>query len=449
MPAALGPGSRVAIVGGGPSGSFSAVFLLSLARRLGWDLHVDIYEPRDFTAPGPAGCNMCGGVVSESLVQALALEGIPLPPTVVQRGIDAYVLHTGEESVRIGTPLQEKRIAAVHRGGGPRQASDRGSGGLDAHLLSIARELGALVVPARVDELSWHDGRPEAHFGGRAETYDLLVGATGVNSTGLWLFEKLGLPVRRCETTTAYITEVGLEKEAITREFGGAMQVFLLDVPGLDCAAIIPKGNYVTVCLLGRKIDRGLVSAFFRDPAVRECLPAGSRWEEASCHCSPRINIRESRGPFADRVVLVGDCGVTRLYKDGIGAAYRTAKAAATTALFHGVSREDFRRWYGPVYREIARDNRFGRLIFTIVHAIRVAGPLRRAVARVVRIEQEKPGAERRMSIVLWDMFTGSAPYREIFLRSLHPRFIGRFVWESLRSVRRAGTVEREELVHG
>lgn len=40
------------------------------------DLHVDIYEPRDFTKPGPAGCNMCGGIVSESLVQALAVEGV-------------------------------------------------------------------------------------------------------------------------------------------------------------------------------------------------------------------------------------------------------------------------------------------------------------------------------------------------------------------------------------
>jgi len=34
------------------------------------------------------------------------------------------------------------------------------------------------------------------------------------------------------------------------------------------------------------------------------------------------------------------------------------------------------------------------------------------------------------MSQVLWDMFTGRAPYREIFLRTLHPRFLARFSWE-------------------
>jgi CRP-like cAMP-binding protein len=32
------------------------------------------------------------------------------------------------------------------------------------------------------------------------------------------------------------------------------------------------------------------------------------------------------------------------------------------------------------------------------------------------------------MSTVLWDMFTGSAPYREVFLRTLHPMFLFRLV---------------------
>jgi len=63
---------------------------------------------------------MCGGVVSESLVQILATEGINLPTTVVQRGIDSYVLHMKEGSVTIDTPLHEKRIAVMHRGAGPR-----------------------------------------------------------------------------------------------------------------------------------------------------------------------------------------------------------------------------------------------------------------------------------------------------------------------------------------
>jgi len=91
---ALADGSRIGVIGGGPAGSFFAYFLFRMAESAGLHISVDIYEPRLFDRCGPAGCNHCGGVVSESLVQLLATEGINLPPTVVQRGIESYVLHT-------------------------------------------------------------------------------------------------------------------------------------------------------------------------------------------------------------------------------------------------------------------------------------------------------------------------------------------------------------------
>src|SRR3972149_5335520 len=72
----LHDGSRIGVVGGAPAGSLCAYFLLTFARRMDLNLCLDIYEPRDFTQTGPDGCNMCGGIVSESLVQALAGEGI-------------------------------------------------------------------------------------------------------------------------------------------------------------------------------------------------------------------------------------------------------------------------------------------------------------------------------------------------------------------------------------
>jgi len=46
--------------------------------------------------------------------------------------------------------------------------------------------------------------------------------------------------------------------------------------------------------------------------------------------------------------------------------------------------------------------------------------------------EKEQGNAERRrdMSQVLWDMFTGSAPYRDIVTLAMHPRFLARLTWE-------------------
>ena len=37
------------------------------------------------------------------------------------------------------------------------------------------------------------------------------------------------------------------------------MHVFLLDIPRLEVAAIIPKGDYMSLCLLGADIDSALV----------------------------------------------------------------------------------------------------------------------------------------------------------------------------------------------
>src|SRR3989338_2470281 len=113
-------GSHIGIIGGGPAGSLFNYFILDIANRLGIDIQVDIYDGKDFCKFGPAGCNHCGGIISESLVQILATEGINLPSSIVERGIDSYVLHMDVGDVRIDTPLFEKRIAAVFRGNGPR-----------------------------------------------------------------------------------------------------------------------------------------------------------------------------------------------------------------------------------------------------------------------------------------------------------------------------------------
>src|SRR3972149_10911268 len=87
---ALEDGSRIAVVGSGPAGSLFTYFLLEMAGRVGIKLAVDIYEPRAFAQPGPVGCNMCGGIISESLVQKLAMDGVDLPPRARPPGIERY-----------------------------------------------------------------------------------------------------------------------------------------------------------------------------------------------------------------------------------------------------------------------------------------------------------------------------------------------------------------------
>jgi flavin-dependent dehydrogenase len=208
------------------------------------------------------------------------------------------------------------------------------------------------------------------------------------------------------------------------------MHVFLLNIPRLEFAAIIPKGDYASVCLLGESIDKELVQSFLDSPQVKACMPEDWTSDPRSCQCSPKISLGAANQPFADRLVFVGDCGVTRLYKDGIGAAYRTAKACATTAVFEGISEADFRRHYWPVCRSIRTDNSIGKLSFAVTRQIQKWRFARRALLRMTEKEQEKAGRRRDMSQVLWDMFTGSAPYRDIVTLAMHPRFLARLTWE-------------------
>jgi flavin-dependent dehydrogenase len=431
----LEDGARVAVLGGGPAGSFFGYFLKRMAATIDLEVEIEIFEPRFFSQCGPAGCNHCGGIVSESLVQLLATEGINLPPRVVQRGVDSYVIHMDVGSVRIDTPLQEKRIAALYRGNGPRTSEPSVVGGFDLFLQELAVEKGVRIRRQLVERIDWSSGRPAVVSpDGSRETYDLVAVAAGVNSR---LLETLvaDLPgVRFPGTTKAYICEFRLGAEEVERCLGTSMHVFLLDLPRLEFAALIPKGEFITVCLLGDDVDDELVGSFLATEEVRSCFPDGVVPEHV-CHCFPLLNVRAADPPFAERIVFIGDSGVARLYKDGIGSAYRTAKAAARTAAFRGISAADFRAHFLPACKAIDFDNTLGRLVFASSSLIQRWRFTRRAVLRMTEREQ-RTGGTRWMSGVLWDVFTGSAPYRDVFFRSMHPAFVGSLLWNVIAAAR-------------
>lgn len=448
-------GSRVAVVGGGPAGSFFSYFLLDMGRRAGLNLTVDIYEPRDFDAPGPAGCNMCGGVLYEALVQALAVEGINLPTSVVQRGIECNVLHLDAGSVEIRTPRHEKRIATTFRGGGPRGALGSPGESLDGYLLRAAVSKGARHVAERVSAVTRvageaADGRVRIETQrGLAETYELVAVTAGVNTAILEHMRGMDRAYLPPRTAKLMVREYRLGQEAVSRYLGPAFHAFLLNIPGLDYGAIIPKGEYVTVCLLSShgSLTAEAMDAFLQDPAVKGLMPPDFSPAAHACHCGPRINVSGSARPFADRIVFIGDSGVSRLYKDGIGAAYRAAKIAAGTAIFQGISSDDFARHYLPFCRKMQADNRVGQLLFRAVGLMRRSGLARRTLLRMVTREQQAgSGAESGMSAVMWDMLTGGAPFADVLQRVLHPRFLVRWLANMAASLGNAGGAERPPL---
>ena len=418
----LDPGSRVAVVGGGPSGSLFAYFLLRLANAVDLELQVDVFEPRRFSHGGPAGCNHCGGIVSESLVQMLATDGVNLPPSVVQRGIYSYVLHMDVGTVEIESPVAEQRIASIYRGNGPRGGEDMPWESFDGFLQQTAEKEGAHIVHKLVTGLTRRpDGRPIVRTAdGEESVYDFVTLATGVNSNFNQILSD-GFVEGAPEVSRTFICEFRAGEERIHEVLGDSMHVFLLDIPRLEFAALIPKGDYVTMAMLGEEIDRPLIGRFLDAPEVKAAFPVDM--VPGVCTCAPLINVKGPSRPYGDRVALVGDMGVTRLYKDGIGAAFRTAKAAAEAALIHGISAEALEAHYMPTCRAIAVDNRFGQVIFAFTTIFRRSAFARRIVLHMTAREQAGRGG-KHMSHVLWNMFTGSTPYRDVFVRTLHPGFM-------------------------
>jgi hypothetical protein len=224
----------------------------------------------------------------------------------------------------------------------------------------------------------------------------------------------------------------------VSQYFGNSMHVFLMDIPNLEFGALIPKGHYVTLVLLGKDIDKQLVQSFLNSKEVVDCFP--KEWDMnkmLSCQCYPRINTYTAKYMYGDRFVAIGDSATSKLYKNGIGAAYITAKAAAATALFNGVSAEDFKKHYLPVCRSLHYDNLIGKIVFLVTKLIKTNSLLKRGVVRTVIKEQSKAGRKRNMSTVLWDTFTGSAPYKEIFFRSMKPVFLLLLLWNTINSIKK------------
>lgn len=419
----LADGSRIAVIGGGPAGSFFTYFALDFAGRMGIDISVDIYEAKDFTCSGPKGCNNCGGIISESLVQMMSAEGIVIPPEVIRRGIESYTMHLETGITQIETPLREQRIAAVYRGFGPIGAFDQAYASFDNFLLGLCLQKGAKAIYERVTALArTDDGILISTRQVPDRKYELVVGAAGLSKATLSLFQSLSSKFRPPETAKTFICEFYLDHKDINSHFGNSMHVFLLNLPHVKFGALIPKKHFVTLVMLGSGINQEIADSFIRSEQVRSCFPPGTDLSAiAPCKCLPVINVRGARSAYDDRMVLIGDSGSSKLYKNGLGAAFLTAKAAARTAIFNGISKEDFRKTCGKLNRKLDFDNSIGKLIFGVTTIIQRSTILKKGLQQQIREEQTLPNDRRKMSAVLWDTFTGSANYGDILKRSLNP----------------------------
>jgi flavin-dependent dehydrogenase len=401
-------GSRVVIVGGGPAGSFTALQLLWMSAEAHLDLDVMIIEARDFNRPGPGSCNKCAGILSSNLVQRMEQLGLTLPSEIIQSVIDTYILHFDTALLPLHAYNSSRRIISVYRGGGPRLGNQPLPLSFDGWLLNQAQERGARIIQSRVKAI--RSGlRPIVVTAHEEFEADLVVLASGVNIRPTldpaWGY----LPPR---TEIMAQDEILLPHEMSNK----SVHIFFENPTGLIFGALIPKGRYANLSLLGQGLPSDAVKIFLNAHGLKELIPEGTT---LLCGCNPRVTVSSARGFFADRMVVVGDAAITRLYKDGIGSAFVTAEAAAKTAILSGISRQDFMIGYQPVCQRIATDNSYGRLLFRLWSLTFHTPLLRKAWTQAILNEANPFVANHIHTRVLWGMFTGDESYRTLFWMSL------------------------------
>jgi flavin-dependent dehydrogenase len=426
----LRDGSRIAVIGGGPAGSFFALHALTFAHRRHIRLEVIVFEPKDFTARGPLGCNKCAGILSSRLVRNLWTLGLTLPPHVILGHIQAYVLHLDDLTLEIARPEPWRDIVSIYRGGGPRLGTLDLRASFDAWLLGRAQARGTHLVGQRVEEVNLL-GRPVVRTQDRRYECDLVVLACGVNARRIPL---IGTNYTPPATETMAQDEILIPGGDVLpggESIDGRVHIFFGRPAGILFAGLVPKGPYTNVSLLGHHLSKDPVADFL--DAVGGSL---SSWERAGvrgesgrlCGCRPRIAVSMARGIYSDRFVAVGDAAATRLYKDGIGSAFLTARQAAEAAVLHDVSADSFARHYAPLCRAIDRDNRIGRLVFALWDPMMRSSRLTDLWVRALTAEQSLPPVRRRLHLALWGMFTGDDSYRDIAASLLKPEVAGRFL---------------------
>jgi flavin-dependent dehydrogenase len=423
----LRDGSRIAVIGGGPAGAFFAHFARRRAEMQGLDVAITIFDGKNFLERGPRGCNLCAGVISSSLEARLKEEDILLPESRVLSRIEGYRIYIGGQILHLTcAENHQPPIATVFRGNGPRLSSFPEVVSFDDHLLNDARAHGTEIIPLPVWKIELPRSAaslPVVSFGDRRSPErrpaDLVVGAFGVNSFLFHEVQRLGFGYRPPATLTTFQAEFRVAGGPGPGRLGNDIHVFVPRSKLIRYVTAIPKGEYATVTVVGRRnATPELVTEALASAKLREILPIPG----AHCFCYPRIAVSSSKNPYARRFLMIGDASFCRHYKNGIESAFMTARLAAEAVFRHGLdSRSLRRRFFVPARRLIARDNAYGRTLFRLNETLS-ALPLVAKAHFSLAVEDASRPASKKIRRLLWNLFTGSAPYREIFFGVLDVR---------------------------
>ncbi len=440
----LNDGDRVLVIGGGPAGAFFAAQLIREARRAKLFLDVTIIERRQ--RPDPAadpwqctGCNYCAGGISPRLHGILERDGFHVPDHLVQEDFTHIWIQGLWKNFPLRVP-KETRMYSVFRGSLPKARADE-TGGFDAFLLKMAVEEGAQLIRGEVQAITYDSsGLPEVTIRDSSGDTSRLSGAFAAVSTGInsgagqhHAAAELAPFIRRMvtgfspvKTRKALIFELDAGRDYLARYMNKELYFIEYGSRGLrlEHIALVPKGSFLTVALIGRSIDeaslphetRRIIGEFLSLPQIKSILPRMSiDRAHVACVCAPLMTAGPAKHPFGDRLALIGDAVGSRLNKDGLYSAYVTAQALARTIVHCGVKRRDLSAGYGDVVKWLKTEHRYGRLVFRLIRGSLSTPLTSRVLYQAFATElKNRPKSKRPLGEILWNIASGAADYREI-----------------------------------
>ncbi|MBW2368839.1 MAG: hypothetical protein JRH15_13240, partial [Deltaproteobacteria bacterium] len=446
-------GATVAVIGGGPAGSFFALAMQKQMKRLGTQYRVVILEKKkeltfynnSLAMSCTEGCNYCAGGISPRMSDVLKELKLELPEHIIQSNIHSVTVHGHWKNIELKIP-ENRRMLSVYRGAKPLSRIDRYYG-FDYYLLEHALKGGAELITADVKDVrSSPDGKVHIHYntlsGEETLRADFVVFALGVNQIpGMKLdqnqlvrsLQRLIVGFKPPPVRRSLIFELEADPAVMQEQKG---EMYFIESGSRDLriemCSIIPKEQFITVVLFGKTIDSASSSAqvmeiikrFIDLPHVKKILP---KKVTVACVCRPNMTIGAARKPFGDRVAVIGDMLTSRLYKDGILSAHRTASTLATAITEVGIDTSSLKKAYRPVIRRFILDNHFGALVF-MLHGIMFSKPffsriLYQAILTERKYQKQK---QRKLERILWQIASGDDRYQEILLAMMKPSTLWR-----------------------
>ena len=437
--------SRIHIIGGGPAGSFFAIHLLNEAKKADRNLGVTIIDKRivnesDSLLWKLKGCNYCAGVISPQLYKALMDYQIQLPEEIICEAFTHIWIHGHWKNFPLKVP-SDQTLCSVFRGSLP---PDRRPvvQGLDAFLLKQAVDAGASLMPGTVETIQYTDSRrPRLSVkasSGKAVTVDsdFVCMSTGVNFFKGKIFDKnrfldsymkINPSFKPPRTRPTLVVELKPGKTYLKKYMDKELYLIVSGSKDLhlEHVALVPKGDYLTIALVGKSIDTAsfpedasrIINAFLSLFHVQTILPhINLDNTPISCMCNPFMAVGFSNSPVEDRIAVIGDALGARLYRDGLYSAFISAKTVAKAVIYTGVDKVSLTRTNHGMMTWLKTDNQYCRIVFGLIQTILKSGLLSRIFYQTFASEMKFRKKETwPLGQILWKIGSGSAGYVDVF----------------------------------